>query len=120
MNNKLANELETLERQGWEALSGPNGAAFYEEVMADDGLMVFPGLVMDKLSSLDVIRRVSPWLSYELSDVRIARIDDVGLVTYRAVGQRTEEPPYEAVMSSVYVRRGAQWHLLLHQQSPGP
>ena len=31
-------ELEALEREGWEALSGPNGAAFYDELMADDGL----------------------------------------------------------------------------------
>ena len=120
MENKLASELEKLERQGWEALSGPNGAVFYEEVMADDGLMVFPGLVMDKRSSLDVMGKVGPWLIYQLSDVRIATADDVGLVTYRAVGQRAEQPLYEAVMSTVYVRRGARWQLLLHQQSPGP
>jgi hypothetical protein len=120
VNNKSpANNLEMLERQGWEALSGTSGAAFYEDVMADDGLMVFPGLVMDKRASIDVIGKASPWLSYELSDVRIATVGDVGLVTYRAVGQRLGQPPYEAVMSSVYVRRGTQWQLLLHQQSPG-
>lgn len=118
-NKTLASELEMLERQGWEALSGPNGAAFYDEVMADEGLMVFPGLVMDKRATLDVIGKVAPWLSYELRDVRIATVADVGLVTYRAVGQRAEQPLYEAVMSSVYVRRGTQWQLLLHQQSPG-
>ena len=34
-------ELEDLERRAWEALSGAGGAAFYETVMADDGVMVF-------------------------------------------------------------------------------
>ena len=49
-------ELEELERRGWDALCGPDGAAFYEELMADEGLMVFPGLVLDKPQTLRAIR----------------------------------------------------------------
>ena len=86
--------------------------------MADEGLMVFPGLVMDKQASLATIRDVAPWLSFQLSDFRITVTDAVGLVTYTAVGQRSGKPKYEAVMSSVYVRRSDGWKLLLHQQSP--
>lgn len=119
-NTTQPDELEALERRGWEVLSGTNGAAFYEQIMADDGLMVFPGVVMDKPAALDVIRKVSPWSSFELSDVRVTAANDVGLVTYKAVGQRGQGPPYEAVMSSVYVRRDGEWRLLLHQQSPEP
>ena len=115
----MTNELADLEREGWEALSGPNGATFYEEVMHDDGFMVFPGLTMDKPASLEAIRQAGPWSSYELTDVRVARVGDSGVVTYKAVGQRTGRPPYQAVMSSVYVRQGGRWRLLLHQQSPG-
>jgi hypothetical protein len=113
-----ADEVEALERRGWEALSGPNGTAFYEGVMADDGLMVFPGSIMDKPTALDAISRASPWSSFELSDIRTTADNLVGLVTYRAKSQRDQAPPYEAVMSSVYVRRQGQWKLLLHQQSP--
>jgi hypothetical protein len=29
-----ADEVEELERRGWEALSGPDGVAFYADVMA--------------------------------------------------------------------------------------
>ena len=114
----MKDELEDLERDGWEALSGPNGAAFYEEVMHDDGLMVFPGLTMDKPASLQAIRQAGPWSSFELTDVRVVRVGDSGLVTYRAVGQRTGRAPYQAVMSTVYTRHGGRWRLLLHQQSP--
>ena len=113
-----ADELERLERRGWEALSGPNGARFYDEVMAEDGLMVFPGLVMDKRAALDVIRQAAPWSTFELSDVHVTATHWVGLINYRAVGERSGQSQYEAVMSSVYVRRGDEWKLLLHQQSP--
>jgi uncharacterized protein (TIGR02246 family) len=112
-------EIERLERRGWEALSGPHGGAFYEDAMADDGLMVFPGVVMDKSTALATIRQVAPWARFELDDVRVAADDNAALVTYRAKAQRTGEPEYEAVMSSVYVRRDGRWLLLLHQQSPG-
>nr|MBA2632030.1 DUF4440 domain-containing protein [Chloroflexota bacterium] len=47
MTSPPVRELEALEREGWAALTGPDGAAFYAEVMADDGLMVFPGMVLD-------------------------------------------------------------------------
>ena len=118
-NRTLADEVEALERQGWEALSGPNGAAFYDYVMAEDGLMVFPGLILDKQAALDAIRGASPWSGFELRDVRSTADNSVWLVTYDAKGQRGNAAPYEAVMSSVYVRRGLEWKLLLHQQSPG-
>jgi hypothetical protein len=115
----LAAELEALERRGWEALSGPNGATFYEEVMADDGLMVFPGMIMDREAALDAIRGAPPWSSFAVRDVRVTADNRGGLITYEAEARRGDAPPYEAVMSSVYVRRGTDWKLLLHQQSPG-
>ncbi len=111
-------ELEALERAGWDALSGTGGAEFYEEHMADDGLMLFPGMVMDKAAALDAIRGAEPWSSYELEDVRVIAIGDAaGIVTYGASAERAKRP-YSAVMSSVYARRGGSWRLVLHQQSP--
>jgi uncharacterized protein (TIGR02246 family) len=112
-------EIEQLERRGWEALSGPDGAAFYEDALADDGLMVFPGMVMVKQTAISTIGEVQPWSTFELRDVRVSGDDNAALVTYRAKAQRAGEPEYEAVMSSVYVRRGGRWLVLLHQQSPG-
>ena len=86
--------------------------------MADDGLMVFPGVAMDKQGAVSAIRDAVPWQTFDLSDIRVVVRDDVGVVAYRAVAQRPGQPRYEALMSSVYVRAGGQWRLLLHQQSP--
>jgi hypothetical protein len=115
----LAAEIEQLERDGWAALSGPNGFAFYERMMVDDGLMVFPSVVMDKVSALDAIRRAEPWSTHELTNVHVAGDQRVALIAYRAVATRGTSSPYTAEMSSVYVRRSGGWRLLLHQQSPG-
>ena len=113
--------LEELERRGWEALSGPDGAAFYDEVMADDGLMVFPGVVLDKAETIRAISGAGPWLSFELEDVRvIGATPENGTVVYRATAQREGGAPYDALMTSVYTRRDGRWRLLLHQQTPTP
>ena len=112
-------ELEALEREGWEALSGPNGAAFYDEQMADDGLMVFPGFVLDKRGSLEAISGAQPWTSFELSDLRVIEAGpDTGVITYRAAARREGAAPYHALMTSVYARRDGRWRLLLHHQTP--
>jgi uncharacterized protein (TIGR02246 family) len=115
----IAREIEDLERRGWHALSGRHGAAFYEEAMAGDGLMVFPGMVMDKPKAIATIREVQPWATFELGDVRVAVDENAALITYQAKAQRAGQAEYEAMMSSVYVRRDGRWLLLLHQQSPG-
>ena len=113
-------ELEALEREGWEALSGPDGAAFYDEVMADDGVMVFPGMVLDKPQTLAAIAAERPWSSFELAEVRVVKgNDDSAIVTYRATAQRGRVV-YRALMTSVYARRDGRWRLLLHQQTPTP
>ena len=117
----MTSELETLERSGWEALCGPDGAAFYGDVMADDGLMVFPGLVLDRAASLRAIAEASPWITFELTDVReVAMTPDSGVVVYHASARRQGEATYEAEMTSAYARRDGRWQLVLHQQTPTP
>jgi uncharacterized protein (TIGR02246 family) len=114
-----ATELEALERRGWEALSSSDGAAFYREVMADDGLMVFPGAVLDKDASLRAIESSAPWATFTLADVRVvAPTADTGIVAYQAIALRSGEREYRAAMTSHYARRDGTWRLLLHQQSP--
>jgi hypothetical protein len=108
-----------LERRGWEALSSSHGAEFYAEVMSDEGLMVFPGMVLTKQESIAVIREAARWSSYRLEDVRVLPVGDQGaIVFYRAVADRAGRPTYDAMMTSVYVLRAGTWKLILHQQSP--
>jgi uncharacterized protein (TIGR02246 family) len=116
--NDVAREIEDLERRGWEALSGREGEAFYTDAMAEEGLMIFPGTVMDRRDALRAIAEAPPWSTFELSELRVASTADTAVVTYEASAQRVGEPPYHATMSSVYVRRDGKWRLVLHQQSP--
>jgi uncharacterized protein (TIGR02246 family) len=117
----VSGELEALERRGWEALTGTSGAAFYEELMADDGVMVFPGMILDKAETIRAIADAPPWQSFELAEVRVIEVTpDSGIVTYDARARRADEDEYRALMSSVYARRERRWRLLLHQQSPAP
>lgn len=116
----MTHEIEQLERLGWEALSGPDGAAFYEDLMADHGLMVFSGLTLDKRATVHAIRGEQPWSRFLLDDVRVVESGDTAVVAYHATAQRGEADKYRARMSSVYARVDGRWRLLLHQQSPDP
>jgi uncharacterized protein (TIGR02246 family) len=117
----MTHELEELERQGWQALSGPEGAAFYENLMAEDGLMVFPGLVLDKNATIRAIAGERPWTWFELSAIQVISLTpDASLITYRATSQREGEAEYRALMTSVYAKREGGWRLVLHQQTPLP
>ena len=116
----MTHEVEELERRGWEALSGPGGAAFYDRLMADNGLMVFPAMTLDKAATIRAIAGERPWSTFRLDDVRVVDVGDSALITYHAASRREGQSEYRARMSSVYVRRGGEWRLLLHQQSPDP
>ncbi len=112
---------ELRRARGWEALSSPDGAGFYDDLMADDGLMVFPGLVLDKAATIRAIAGERPWASHKLADVRVIEpTPDSGIVTYRATAQREGQDPYRAVMTTVYARRDGRWRVVFHQQTPIP
>jgi len=114
-------EVVQLEEQGWKALSSGGEAArdFYERVLDDTVWMLLPGgLVLDDRATVVDSMSGQPWSSYELSDMRSFQpTDDTAVVTYGVVAHR-DAAPYSALMSSVYVRRGHEWKLAFHQQTP--
>ena len=116
----MAHEIEELEKRGWEALSGTEGAAFYDDLMTEHGMMVFPGLTLDKRGTVRAIAGERPWDRYRLEEMRVAEAGDTAVITYRATSQREGEAEYRARMSSVYARVDGRWRLVLHQQSPDP
>jgi hypothetical protein len=62
--NPFEQELIDLERRGWQALSTPDGAAYYRGHLADDALMAFPFGVMDKDQALAGIEDAEPWSTF--------------------------------------------------------
>jgi hypothetical protein len=114
-------ELIALEKRGWEALatSGEAAADFYRQVLDDDIAMVFPGgiSIFDRDAVIESMGG-EPWSSFDLSDIHVLMpVSDVGIVTYRSTSQRGDQPPYVALITSLYTRRGDVWRLTLHQQT---
>ena len=117
----LIDTLLELEDEGWRALSASTGAAFYGDAMADDGLMVLPGMVLTKDEVVRSIGDAPPWSWFRLEEPRLVPLtDDSAVLAYRAVAQRTGAAEYRALMATTYVRREGRWLVALHQQTPLP
>lgn len=113
--------LIELERDAWAALSssGDEATAFYDEVLADDVLMLLPGgLVIDDRREAIESMGGDAWESVELSGEQVLDLTDASaVVSYRARARRGDLD-YAALFNSTYVRHGDTWRLTLHQQTP--
>ncbi|WP_199516654.1 nuclear transport factor 2 family protein [Nucisporomicrobium flavum] len=119
MTGTDTDELMSLERAGWAALSRGEGPAFYATMFADDAIVVVPGALLDKSRTLASWDGVTPWQRYDLVERRVTPLgDDAAVVVYEATAARPGEPPYRAIICSTYVRRPEGWRLLVHQQTP--
>lgn len=120
---RLAAEEETfaLEVRGWEPLTrgGEEATSFYRGVLDEDVVMLFPGgMVLQGADAVLPTLGVDPWQGFALADPAVRHpTPDVAVVTYRA-GAHRDGPAYEALISSVYVRREGAWRLVLHQHTP--
>lgn len=113
----VEDQVLELEHRFWKAAGDPQ---FYRDRFADDGVMAFHVGVMGKDEVVDAMFGAEEWASYTIDEPRFVMVSDdvVALVyTTRAVpagGTGT----YEAAITSVYTRRGDDWLLILHQQTP--
>lgn len=111
--------LALEEEDGWKALSTTGGAAYYREHVTDDGIMVFPDMVLSNDACIAAIERATPRAWFRIEEPRVMRLtEDSAVVTYRASAQRDAQPQDTALMSSVYVRRDGAWKLAFRQQTP--
>jgi hypothetical protein len=119
----MADEFIDLEERGWTALSSGEAAAreFYEAVLDREALMLFPGGTV-LTSREEILRSMGgpTWAWFRILEPRtLALGNDAGLIAYRAEAQRPGGEVYSALISSVHVRRGSEWKLVFHQQTPG-
>ncbi len=109
-----------LEEAGWQALSTPGaGAEFYDRVLDDTAVMLLPGgLRLEDRDAILTSMTGPPWTSYRLESPEVLLPSSgTGLVVY-AVTARRDSDEYAALVSSLYVRRGDRWRMVLHQQTP--
>jgi hypothetical protein len=117
----MSDPLFELEEQGWQALSAPDPAGFCEEWLADDAVMIVPGMVIDRATFLGAVGHEQPWARHQIEEPRAVQLtpDSTALI-YRVRAQRDGQPEYAALLTSVYVNRAGRWRLVLHQQTPLP
>ncbi len=112
-------EFVALERAGWNALAGPQGAEYYRQHLSADALMAFPFGVIDRAQAIGAIEAAEPWSHYALTDAKVVRLaDGAAVVAYDVTAQRPGQPEFSAIVSSTFVRRDGRWQLAFHQQSP--
>ena len=111
---ELRDDLVAMEKKLW---SG--GQSEYRNTLDNDCLVAFTE--MAGVSSRDQI--ASQAKARRFSDVNIdvdgllRPTDDVAILTYHVHALR-EKMPYDAVVSSGYVRRDGVWKMMFHQQTP--
>lgn len=114
--------LSKLEHDAWEALtsSSQDAQKFYDDVLADDVVMQFPGgMVMTDRKAIVKSFSGEPWEWYRMEDERVLPLTRTSaLVTYKATTQRPGGEKYEALMTSGYAKKDGEWKLAFHQQTP--
>jgi hypothetical protein len=108
-------DLLELERGFWGAAGDPD---FYRRRFADAGRCVFGFGTLDKDATVASMASATPWTEVDLHEVAIVPLGAAAAaLTYRARATRGDEP-YEAMVSSVYVRGDDGWQLAVHHQTP--
>jgi hypothetical protein len=112
---KLQDNLLAMEQKLW---SG--GKLEYRQTLDDDCLVAFTE--MSGVSKRDDIASQADsnrWHDLDLEvEGFIQPTDDVAILTYHVSALRGDDEPYEARVSSGYVKRNGGWKLMFHQQTP--
>jgi hypothetical protein len=84
----MVHRLLELEEQGWQALSSPDPVPFCEEWLADDALVIVPGMVVDRATFLQAVAHEEPWASHRIEERRTIELtDNSAALVYRGDGQ---------------------------------
>ncbi len=108
--------LWTIEKRLW-----LDGAEFYEAHLAADAVMVFPfpaGILRGDAIVSGLIDGPR-WNEVEMSDQHCRREGMIAVLAYRARAWRgNDDPAYEALCATTYIRDGDTWRIMVHQQTP--
>lgn len=118
----MEHELLGLEEQGWRALAteGDAGRNFYEVILREDAVMLFPGgmRIVGRDRILESLA-AQPWESFRIEKPEVVSLTpSAAVLAYSVVAHRKGSEPYRALISSTYVRDGGAWKLVVHQQTP--
>lgn len=109
-------ELLELEQGFW------NGDSDYYKDHADtECLVAFPGMAaaMANAALAETVKEPNRWKSVDMEVKGLVQPGtDVAVLTYEAHAMNRDGQPYDALVSSGYVRRLEGWKLMFHSQTP--
>jgi len=113
-------ELLEWERRGWESLCRGTGAEFYGELMTEDGVRVLAGgTILNRDEVVRSLGNAPPWDTFRIEQPRLVRAgSDSSVLIYRGHAERGGAEPFQAMMSSVYVKSDSGVRLTCYQQTP--
>lgn len=114
----LLDRLGKQEQAFWTA-----GADFYRENLADEFLLVFPGVgFLGRDEMISAVENGRRWDRAEITDLHITELSDgAAVLSYSVLASRDDgdgEATFEGLVSSAYVREDGGWKLAVHQQTP--
>lgn len=112
----LEQDLLQLEKGFW-----TQGGDYYRDHVDDECLLAFTE--MAGVHSNEEIAGMNPgaanWRDVELDEKGCVQMtDDAVVLTYEVSATRKSGEPYKALVSTGYVRRGGEWKMAFHQQTP--
>jgi hypothetical protein len=120
MSSSSADDLEAKERQILEALKKGDMQAF-GNLLADDAIEVTDHGVNSKAQIIETLKGAT-LLEYTMTDAKVTPIDkDASLFTYRTKGKFSahgQEGAFDALATTVWVKRGGKWLAFFHQETP--
>ena len=120
-NSATTDAITAKEKQIWDALKNKNHEAF-GNMLASDFVYVSSDVVADKAGTINGLKEFAP-TEITLSDWKTVLLDeDAAVVTYTVDAKGTSGgqplPPGALRASSAWVKRGAEWVAVYHQDAP--
>ena len=109
-------QLYEIEKNFW-----TGDTRYYRENLAEKCMVVFTEMAGLKTREevASMITDPQRWQDLRLTDQNaIDLADGAVLLSYRATARRENGEPYEARVSTVYVKEQGRWKMAFHQQTP--
>ena len=117
----MNDQLLELEERGWLALSSPDPVSVCQEWLADEAVLIVPGMIIDRATFLKALSTEQPWADHHIDEPQAVELtNESAALVYRVTARRAGQPEFVALMTSVYVKRADRWQLVIHQQTPAP
>ena len=112
----ISQDLIAIEKKFW-----TSGEAFYRQNVDDTCLIAFTEMagVFDKAEIAATAKDDKRWRDVEIKQKGLIEpTPNVAILSYEAHATRHDGQPYEALVSTGYVKRDGAWKMAFHQQTP--